>query len=79
MHRFDLLNSSKGVEEGKAAYNRLRHAASGKRVHLKGRMQGSAFYISEMKVGGTDIFHMPEFIMLHNAGDYANRPLHLSM
>jgi hypothetical protein len=82
LHRFDLLHSERGVELGQAAYNRLREKYDGKEVLLKGEIHNYAFNIlpgSQIQGGVEDFLIDDDFIMLHNAGAYADRPHHLSM
>jgi len=82
LHRFDLLDSNRGVELGKAAYNKLRETYNGKEVMLNGHIQKTAFYIdpgSKIQDSLPDFITNADFIMLHNAGAYADRPHHLSM
>ena len=86
IHRFDLLDSAKGVEEGKAAYNRLRDMLHGKRAVLRGHMEGSTFKVEEIVLlkgesdeVGESLGIPDDIIRLHNAGEYCNRPIHVSM
>ena len=86
IHRFDLLDSAKGVELGKKAYNGLRDLLHEKRAVLRGHMEGSTFRVEEIallkdesdEVGET--LGMPnDIIRLHNTGEYCNRSIHVSM
>ena len=79
IHRFDLRNSEDGVRLGKETYNRLRARFNGKEAVLHGHMGGSTFVVDEMLVEGETIPVPDEVVMLHNAGRYCNRPIHVSM
>jgi hypothetical protein len=80
IHRFDLLDSAKGVELGKAAYNRLRERFNGKEVRLEGHMHSSTFIVDGIEMEDGKVIGIPdEVIMLHNTGEYCNRPIHVSM
>ena len=82
LHRFDLLHSDNGVKLGKEAYNRLRESYNGKEAILNGHVHNFNFDIepgSVIQGNLPDFYDNKDFIMLHNAGSYANRADHVSM
>jgi hypothetical protein len=81
LHRFNLLDSEDGVRKGKAAYEDLRKY-DGKAARLAGWVHNTNFDILKgMRVEGDlpDMLESAPFIMLHNAGIYAQRDHHISM
>ena len=66
-------------EDGWEAYQRIREKFHGKRGVLMGNVKNAEYTLLSGKNEFTDaIVHDPDVILLHNAGDYKDRNLHVS-
>ena len=78
--RFDLYNKDNGIEVGYQKYMDLKAKYNGKEAHVEAKINENAIAtVTAIHTEAGDLFEERDLHALHYAGEYFDRPVHISL
>ena len=78
--RFNLYDKDEGINTGYDKYMALRKKYDGKEAHIEAKIRENAIAtVTAIHTDVGDLFEERDLHALHNAGEYFDRPVHISL